>query len=279
MNKMKGKCLGILVSVGLVALLLLVPTNVALAYANPLAPTLGTAANFAVLAASAVTNTGPTIINGDLGISPNGLSSITGFPPGIVNGTIHAADAPAAQARTDALAAYNDLKGRTFNLDLSSVGLTGQVLLPGIYSFSSSAELTVGGTLILDANSDSNAVWIFQIGTSLLAADGSHVLVINGGSKGNVFWQVGTSATINTGAEFVGTIIADQSITLKTGAILYGRALALIAAVTMDTNRVAISLSPFSTPSLSQWGLILLVGLLVSVGFLTLRKQGLLPLG
>jgi hypothetical protein len=279
MNKMKGKCLGILVSVGLVALLLLAPTNVALAYANPLAPTLGTAANFAVLAASAVTNTGPTIINGDLGISPNGLSSITGFPPGIVNGTIHAADAPAAQARTDALAAYNDLKGRTFNLDLSSVGLTGQVLLPGIYSFSSSAELTVGGTLILDANSDSNAVWIFQIGTSLLAADGSHVLVINGGSKGNVFWQVGTSATINTGAEFVGTIIADQSITLKTGAILYGRALALIAAVTMDTNRVAISLSPFSTPSLSQWGLILLVGLLVSVGFLTLRKQGLLPLG
>lgn len=199
------------------------------------APTLGTADSFAVLGATTVTNTGPTVVDGDLGVSPG--SAVTGFPPGIVNGTIHAADAVAAQAQTDSLAAYNSLAGQACDADLTGQDLGGQTLTPGVYCFSSSAQLT--GTLTLDAQGDPNAVFIFQIGSTLTTAPGSSVNVINGGSPCNVFWQVGSSATLDTTTSFVGNILASESITLNTGAtILPGRALALNGAVTLDSNNI-----------------------------------------
>lgn len=199
------------------------------------APSLGTADSFAVLGATTVTNTGPTVVDGDLGVSPG--TAVTGFPPGIVNGTIHAADAVAAQAQTDSLAAYNSLAGQACDVDLTGQDLGGMTLTPGVYCFSSSAQLT--GDLTLDAQGDPDAVFIFQIGSTLTTAPGSSVNVINGGSPCNVFWQVGSSATLDTTTAFVGTIIASESVTLNTGATISpGRALALNGAVTMDSNTI-----------------------------------------
>ena len=199
------------------------------------APGLGAATSFAVLGGSAVTNTGPSIVDGDLGVSPG--TAISGFPPGIVNGAMHAADAVALQAQTDVTTAYNSLAGQPCNTVLTGQDLGGLTLVPGVYCFSSSAGLT--GQLTLDAQGNSAAVWIFQIGSTLTTASGSSVLVINGGNVCNVFWQVGSSATLGTGTTFVGNILALASITLATGTNVSGRALARTAAVTMDTNHVS----------------------------------------
>jgi Ice-binding-like len=203
------------------------------------APSLGTAASFAVLGASAVTNTGPTVINGNLGVSPG--TAVTGFPPGIVvpPGTIHAADAAAAGAQSDNTIAYNALAGQVCNFNLTGQDLGGLTLSPGVYCFSSSAQLT--GTLTLNAQGNSNAVFIFQIGSTLTTASNSSVNIINGGSACNLFWQVGSSATLGTTTSFIGNILALTSITLNTGAGMSGRALAQTGAVTMDSNIVSIT--------------------------------------
>ncbi|CAN5730993.1 hypothetical protein BH10CHL1_BH10CHL1_46860 [soil metagenome] len=208
-------------------------------WARPLfatAPGLGVATSFAVLAASTVTNTGPTVITGDLGVSPG--SAVTGFPPGsVVGGTIHAGDAVAAQAQADANTAYTNLAGQACDSNLTGQDLGGLTLTPGVYCFSSSAQLT--GILTLDGQGDPSAVFVFQIGSTLTTASASSVVLTNGASACNVFWQVASSATLGTGTAFVGNILALASNTLTTGVNVIGRVIALTAAVTMDTNTVS----------------------------------------
>lgn len=202
---------------------------------------LGTAGSFAVLGGSTVTNTGATVIYGDLGVSPG--SAITGFPPGLVSGgTIHNADAVALQAQIDLATAYDAAAGQLGGVDLSGQDLGGQTLTPGVYGFTSSAQLT--GTLTLNALGDPNAQFVFQIESTLTTASNSAVVFINGGQGGSVYWQIGSSATLGTGTAFAGSILALNDITLTTGAgIDCGRALARNGAVTMDGNNVSIGVS------------------------------------
>ncbi len=225
---------------------------------------LGTANSFGVLGGSTVTNTGPSVITENLGVSPG--SSVTGFPPGIVTGTIFTADAVAAQAQADNATAYNSLAGLSSDVDLTGQDLGGLTLTPGVYSFMSSAQLT--GTLTLDNLGDPDALFVFQIGSTLTTASNSSVLTTSGDVP-NVFFQVGSSATLGTGTQFVGNILALTSITLTTGAnIECGRALAQNGAVTLDTNNVSnfcemTSLEAVSEPDSSLGVLISgLVGLL-----------------
>jgi hypothetical protein len=206
--------------------------------ASPLrqaAPSLGTAGSFAVLGGSTVTNTGATTVNGDLGVSPG--TAVTGFPPGtVVGGSIHAADALAGQAQSDVTTAYNNLAGQPCTATLTGQDLGGMSLTPGVYCFATSAQLT--GALTLNAQGNAGAVFVFKIGSTLTTAPGSSVLMINGGSPCNLFWQIGTSATIGTTTAFQGNILALASITLNNGASVSGRALARNGAVTMDTNTI-----------------------------------------
>jgi hypothetical protein len=197
---------------------------------------LGAASSFAVLAASTVTNTGGTIVTGDLGLSPG--TAITGFPPGIVIGTIHAADAAAAQAQSDVTIAYNDAASRTGGTLLAG-NLGGQTLTPGLYTSTSSLAIS-SGDLVLDAQGDPDAVFVFQMGSTFTMTSGRQVILSGGAKAANVFWQVGSSATLGTGSIFKGTILALASITVTTGAAVEGRLLARTAAVTLDSNNVAL---------------------------------------
>ena len=220
---------------GIVPTWALAATSLQPAYAT--APTLGSAQSFSVLGGSTVTNTGSTVITGDLGVSPG--RAITGFPPGVVTGgQIHAADAVAAQAQKDVTTAYDSLAGQSCTGgSLTGKDLGGLTLTAGTYCYSSSAQLT--GTVTLDAQDNPNAVFIIQIASTLTTASNSSVKLINGGTGCNVFWQVGTSATLGTGTTFVGNIVALTSITLTTKAGISGRALARNGAVTLDTNTVS----------------------------------------
>jgi len=202
------------------------------------APGLGSAASFAVLGGQTVTNTGPTTIFGDLGVSPG--TAVTGFPPGIVTGgATHAADAVALQAQSDVTTAYDALAAQACTGDVTGQDLGGQTLTQGVYCSTSSAQLT--GTLTLDAQGNGAAVFIFKMVSTLTTASSSSVRVINGGTGCNVFWQVGSSATVGTTTQFVGNILALTSIALQNGAtIVPGRALARNGEVTMDTNNVTI---------------------------------------
>jgi uncharacterized repeat protein (TIGR01451 family) len=202
------------------------------------APPLGTEQSFAVLGGQTVTNTGSSVITGNLGVSPG--SAITGFPPGILTGVVHAADAVALQAQTDTTATYNNLAGQTCTSDLTGQDLGGKTLVPGVYCFSSSAQLT--GALTLDAGGLSNAVWVFQTVSTLTTASNSSVVLINGADPCNVFWKVGSSANLGTTTLFVGNIFALTSIDLATGASVSGRTLARNGAVTMDSNTVTVPL-------------------------------------
>ncbi|MEA4889026.1 MAG: ice-binding family protein [Clostridiaceae bacterium] len=200
---------------------------------------LGTTASFAVLAGTTITNTGPTTIGGsvggNIGVSPG--SAITGFPPGTVtDGTIHSADATALQAQVDLAAAYNDAAGRAVTANLTGQDLGGLTLTAGVYKFSSSAQLT--GTLILDAQGDPEAVFIFQISSTLTTASNSVVSLTNGARFCRVFWQVGSSATLGTNTQFVGHIFALTSIAAQTGVTVQGQLLARNGAVTLDNNTI-----------------------------------------
>jgi hypothetical protein len=205
-----------------------VAANVVVAAESPVL--LRTAETYAVLAGTTVTNTGPSVINGNLGVSPG--SAITGFPPGTVNGEQHSADAPALQAQSDLTTAYNDAAGRT-PFTTVPVELGGTTLLPGVYR---GGELGITGTLTLDAQGDPNAVFIFQAASTLITASDSSVSLINGAQACNVFWQIGSSATLGTNSDFVGTIMALASIAATTGADVQGRLLARNGATTLDTN-------------------------------------------
>ena len=208
------------------------------------APSLGVASSFAVLGGATVTNTGTTTINGDMGVSPG---TITGSAM-TVNGTTHAADATAASAQSDATAAYTNLAGQTCSSGpLGATDLASATLVPGVYCYSSTLQNS--GTLTLNASGDPNAVWVFQIGSTLKTGIGSSVSVINGGQNSNVFWQVGSSATIDVNSTFVGNILALTSITVNTGATVSGRLLARTGTVTLDTNSVSLLLYPIITTS------------------------------
>lgn len=198
------------------------------------APSLGSAANYAVLGSSTVTSSGLTELVGNLGVSPG--TSITGFPPGIVTGATEAGTALAAQAQADSLVAYNDLVGQVCDFDLSGTDLGGLVLIPGVYCFDTSAQLT--GILTLDGLGDPNSVFVFQIGSTLTTSAGSSVVLINAETACNVFYQVGSSMTLGSGTEFQGSAIAFTSITINSGANILGRSIALNGAVTLDSNSV-----------------------------------------
>lgn len=199
---------------------------------GPAGVALGTTSTFAVLAGSAVTNTGATTINGDLGVSPG--SSVTGSPT--VSGTTHAGNATAATAQTDLTTAYNDAAGRTVGAITVAGDLTGRTIAPGLYT--STSSLAISGPLTLNALGNSNAVFIIQMASTLTTAAGSQIILAGGAQASNIIWQVGSSATLGTNSIFKGTILANTSITANTGANVDGRLLARSGAVTLDTNVV-----------------------------------------
>ena len=205
----------------------------AVAHASPV--DLGTAKSFVVLAGSTATNTGPSVLNGDLGVSPG--TALTGFGlPAVVNGATHATDAVAAQAQLDLTTAYNVAAGQPVlpANNLTGTDLGSRTLKAGAYSFSTSAQLT--GPLTLDAEGDPAAQFVFEIGSTLTTASGSSVVLLNGASPCNVYWQVGSSATLGSTTAFQGNLMALTSITLNNNATVIGRALARNGAVTLDDN-------------------------------------------
>lgn len=197
---------------------------------------VGNASYFAVLSGSAVTNTGSTIISGDLGLSPG--TSVDGFPPGEIVGTLRINDVIANQAKTDLTVAYNDAAGRT-SVDIVSLSgnIGGLTLTPGLYKSTSSLEIS-SGDVTFDAKGDKDAVFVIQIASSLTTTPGRKVILSGDAQASNIFWQVSSSASFGTTSVFKGTVMALESITFDTGANLEGKALARNGAVTLDANTI-----------------------------------------
>lgn len=195
--------------------------------------------NFAIIAGSEVTNTGATAITGDLGLSPG--TSIGGFPPGILNGTLHINDALANQAKEDLITAYNDAAGRTCtDIVTLSGNIGGLTLTPGLYKSTSSLAIS-SGDLTFDAKGNANAIFIIQIASSLTTTSGRKVILKGGALASNIFWQVGSSATLGTTSVFKGNLLVSESITLNTGATLVGRGLTRTGAITMAGNTIVLN--------------------------------------
>ncbi|MFN7149518.1 MAG: ice-binding family protein [Microthrixaceae bacterium] len=196
---------------------------------------LGTATSFAVLAGAGITNTGATTITGDIGTYPT--TSQTGFGTIVQTGVNHAGDAVTQQAKLDLVDAYNDAAARGPITAATPVDLAGQTLTPGVYS---SGTIELSGTVALDAQGDPNAVFVFQAASTLVTASASTVSIINGTAETacNIFWEVGSSATLGSGSSFVGTLMAMQSISLGSTATVQGRMLARNGAVTMIANTI-----------------------------------------
>jgi hypothetical protein len=213
------------IAVGLAALILLIWPATAFAATDPL---LNTAGNFAVLSGAGMTNTGPSWITGAIGASSAG---ITGFPPGTA-GPQHIGDSTYTTAETDLVGTFTRAAAEPTTTDYSNVNLGGLTLGPGVYNQSTAPTLT--GTLTLSGG----GIYIFKIGSTLVTATGARVSLVNGAQPCDIFWVVGSSATINPSTTFVGNIMALASIQMLTGATLNGRALARTAAVTLDTNRI-----------------------------------------
>jgi type VI secretion system secreted protein VgrG len=210
-------------------------------------PGLGTAANFTVLAGSTITNTGPTVVTGSLGLDPG--SAVTGFPPGVVTGTKHISDAVALDAKDGLVTAYNDAAHSPTTSDLTGKNLGGRNLDPGVFAFSSSAQLT--GTLTLSGR----GVYVFKIASTLTTASHSVVRLTDGAEGCSVFWQVGSSATLGSTSQLQGNLMALTSITMTTGAtIRSGRALARNGALTLDDNSVSPPVGACTTSSMSVPG-------------------------
>lgn len=201
------------------------------AYAAVAPVGLGTAGAYSVLGGQTVTNTGPSTLAGNLGVSPG--TAITGFPPGTVGGATHAGDAQAAQAQSDLVIAYNDAAGRAPTAAIAG-DLVGRTLIGGVYA--SSGPIGLSGTLTLDGQGDPDTVFVFQVASTLITATASSVSMVNGAQPCHVYWQVGSSATLGTTSIFVGTIMALTSITVTTGTVVHGRALARNGQVSLDTN-------------------------------------------
>jgi len=198
---------------------------------------LGSAANFAILAGSTITNAGATTVVGSLGISPG--KAVAGTAVKLVSGEIHAGDTVSLAAQASLTNAFNNLKNLAGAVDKTGTDLVGLTLNPGLYKFNVAAALS-GGILTLDAKGNANAKWVFQIGTTLITEVNSTVRVINGGSALNVYWQVGTAATFKTGTVMVGNILASADIAFGTGTTLKGRALVRTGGVTMLGNVIEV---------------------------------------
>jgi hypothetical protein len=190
--------------------------------------------NFAVLAHTTVTSTGPSAVSGNVGVWPG--TAVTGFPPGNASGSIYLGVAPADAAQSSLTTAFNDAAGRPADATVAG-NLGGRTINPGVYKSTSTLSIS-SGDLTLDALGDSNGVFIFQIASALTVTSGRMVILSGGAQAANVFWQVGSSATLGTTSMFAGTILAQASVSLNNGATLNGRALARDGAVTLDSNNV-----------------------------------------
>jgi hypothetical protein len=212
------------------------PTTVVIPVQTTIQPMVALAgtSNFAILSGSSITNTGATNITGDMGLSPG--TSVGGFPPGILVGTLHINDGLATQAKIDLTAAYNDAAGRSAtDIVTLSGNIGGLTLTPGLYKSTSSLALS-SGDVTFDALGNANAVFVIQIASSLTVTSGRKVILAGGAQASNIFWSVGSSATFGTTSVFKGTVLVMQSITFSTGAKLNGRALTRIGGITMAGN-------------------------------------------
>jgi LPXTG-motif cell wall-anchored protein len=218
---------------GLTTAVLLISADPASAAQPPVG--LGVATSFVVLGGSTVTNTGPSVLNGDVGVSPgSAMPGINALPgPATVNGTQHINDGVAANAQLDLTTAYNDAAGRTPQTSVAA-DLTGRTLNPGVYT---GGALGLSGSVTLNGHNDPAAVFIFKAASTLITASNSRVALI-GVNPCNVYWQIGSSATLGTNSRFVGTVMALTSISATTGATVQGRLLARTGAVTLDTNTI-----------------------------------------
>jgi len=231
---------------GLCAITAVGPAQAATVLTGPI--DLGTSGTYGTLAGSALTNTGPTTVGGDIGVNPG--SSITGFsaaPNGTNTGAVNDDNQAALQAQTDLTTAYNNAAGLT-PTSSGLAELSGMSLTPGVYS-GGALSLSDNGALTL-AGTSADSVWVFQAASSLTIGSATHIIITGGASACNVFWQVGSSATIGTSAQFQGTILAADSVTAATGATVTGRLLASSAAVTLESNVITVptDCSAGSTP-------------------------------